>query len=494
MRDKFILLFFPILLSGCGGGGGSSSVVVKNPPAYYETTEYNGQYGLSNIKASEVYSDGYSGNGVTVAVIDTGVDLDHPDLVDNAALGGYDYIDDDADANPDGQGAFMSHGTHVAGIIAGVKNDVGMHGVAYSAKILALRAGNSAGSLFNGAIESSIDQAISQGAKVINASFGASSITASTANKWLLAHNSDIVSVHAAGNSSLSDPGYGAKLPVDAGYEALENTLIAVVATDSSNVIASYSNKCGVAKNWCMAAPGSSVYSTVDTTDTTDADSDGYNTYNGTSMAAPHVSGAVAVLRSKWPSKTAAETVTILYDTATDLGAVGVDVVYGRGLLNLDNAVYAQGALTVQTASGGSHYLSDSSFLSSSILGNALSQSIQTAVYDKYKRDYYFNLNNSISMPKSVSLLEELNFNDSNIEIDLGSGIRLLSEIDKGSVQIQNSMNDYEISFAHKQNPASVFAFNATTDIAGLSQAYSLYGDSHLSKIENSKAFRVMTT
>ncbi|SMN15404.1 Protease precursor [uncultured Candidatus Thioglobus sp.] len=474
--------------------GGGFSEVVKNPPTYYETTEYNSQYGLSNIKASDIYSDGYSGSGVTVAVIDTGVDVDHPDLAANIASGGYDYVDNDADANPNGQGASMSHGTHVAGIIAGVKNDIGMHGVAYSAKILALRAGNSAGSLFSGAIESSIDQAISQGVKVINASFGSSGMGGSTKDKWLLAHNNDIVSVYAAGNSSLSDPSYGAKLPVDSGYEALAGTLIAVVATDDSNTIANYSNQCGVAKNWCMAAPGSGIYSTVDTTDDNDTDGDGYATFNGASMATPHVSGAVAVLRSKWPSKTAAETVTILYDTATDLGATGTDVIYGRGLLNLDNALYAQGALTVQTASGGSHYLSDSSFSTSSILGNALSQSIETAVYDKYKRDYYFNLNNSITMPKSVSALEELSFNDSDIEINFGSDVRLLSEIDKGSVQILNSMNDYEISFAHKQNPAKIFAFNTATDIVGLSQTYSLYGDAHLSKIKNSNVFNIAST
>lgn len=269
----------------------------------------------------------------------------------------------------------MSHGTHVAGIIAGVKNDAGMHGVAYNAKILALRAGDSSGSLFTSAIEFSIDRAISQGAKVINASFGGSGIATSTADKWLSAHNNDIVSVHAAGNDYLkstvyddNNPLYGARLPVESGYEVLADTLIAVVATDSSNVIANYSNRCGDAMAWCMAAPGSSIYSTVDTTDTTDADSDGYDTYDGTSMAAPHVSGAVAVLRSKWPSKTAAQTVAILYDTTTDLGATGTDVIYGRGLLNLDNAVYAQGVLTVQTASGGSHYLSDSGFSSSSML------------------------------------------------------------------------------------------------------------------------------
>ncbi|MDC9727465.1 MAG: S8 family serine peptidase [Candidatus Thioglobus sp.] len=492
MRDKLILLFFPILLSGCGGGGGSSVAVVQQPASYYQSAEYNAQYGLGNINAAEIYSDGYSGSGVTVAVIDTGVDLDHSDLADNIASGGYDYVDNDSDANANGQGVYMSHGTHVAGIIAGVKNDTGMHGVAYSAKILALRAGNSAGSLSSSAIESSIDQAISQGAKVINVSFGSSSILSSTANKWLSAHNNDIVSVHAAGNSSLSDPSYGAKLPVDSGYEALADSLIAVVATDSSNTIASYSNKCGVAMQWCMAAPGSSVYSTVDTDDNNY--NDDYATFDGTSMAAPHVSGAVAVLRSKWPSKTAAETVTILYDTATDLGATGVDVIYGRGLLNLDNAVYAQGALTVQTASGGSHYLSDSSFSSSSVLGSALSQSLEIAVYDKYKRDYYFNLNSAVSTPDPLKISDELKFSDSNFEIDLEPGMKLSSELNKGSIQIQNNYKDIKISFSDKQPASKVFAFNNEARIAGLSDTYSLYSDSHLSQINNAKIINISST
>jgi subtilisin family serine protease len=105
-----------------------------------------------------------------VVVIDNGVDTDHPDLVSNIASGGYNYVGNDSDANPDGQSAFMSHGTHVAGIIAGMKNDIGMHGVAYNAKILALRVGSSGGSFSSINIESSIDHAISQGAKVINAS------------------------------------------------------------------------------------------------------------------------------------------------------------------------------------------------------------------------------------------------------------------------------------------------------------------------------------
>jgi hypothetical protein len=493
----FIKLFFLIIISlnlmSCGGGSTSAEEVVLNPPSYYETSEYNSQYALSTINASEIYSDGYSGHDVHVAVIDTGVDLDHPDLVNNIeADDSWDYFDNDSDANPNGQGASMSHGTHVAGIIAATKNDVGMHGVAYGAEILAYRAADSSGAFSSLAIENSIDKAILEDAKVINASFGGVGLDVSTANKWLLAHNNDIVSVHSAGNNGLANPDFDATLPNEAGYTALEDTLIAVVATDSNNTIASYSNQCGIAQNWCMAAPGTSIYSTVDTTDTTDANSDGYDTYSGTSMAAPHVSGAVAVLRSKWPSKTASEVVTILYDTATDLGATGIDSVYGRGLLNLNNAVYAQGVLNLYTASGVSYTLDDSNLLVSSIMGSALSQSLETAVFDKYKRDYYFNLDNAIQQPSAFKILDELRYLNTNVSIDLDADTNLSSEINTGSIQIQNKLNDLELVFSHKQKPDQVFAFNRQDKVSGLSNHYSPYNKSHLSQINNATVFNII--
>ncbi len=168
---------------------------------------------------------------------------------------------------------------------------------------------------------------------MINASFGGSSISTALADKWKLAHTNNIITVHAAGNDGGSNPLLGAQLPLHSGYEDLSSTLIAVVATNSSNTITSYSNRCGSAKNWCMAAPGDGIYSTVAVDDNNYASN--YGTMSGTSMADPHVAGAAAVLRGKWPSKNASEIVTILYDTATDLGAAGIDVIYGRGLLIL---------------------------------------------------------------------------------------------------------------------------------------------------------------
>lgn len=483
-----------------GGGGGSSSV-----PADFETTEYNNQWGLGAINASTAYADGYSGSGITVAVIDTGVDLDHPDLIDNIASGGYDYVDSDSDANPSGQGDYMSHGTHVAGIIAGMKNGTGMHGVSYNANILALRAGISSGTLTTAAIISSIDRAINQSAEVINASFGGSSISTSLADKWLSAHNNDIITVHSAGNVSGSNPLYGALLPNVSGYTDLQDTLIAVVATDSSNVIASWSNECGVAKNWCLAAPGVSIYSTVDTTDTTDSDGDGYDTYNGTSMAAPHVSGAVAVLRSKWPSKTASQIVTILYDTATDLGASGIDTVYGRGLLNLGSALTASGSLSIPTSSntnGNTVRLEDSSIIVSNAFGDAIDQQLEIAVLDKYQRDFYFSLNDLVRM-------QGYNFNNgfenftavknytSAVITEWGSLTFDSTEphngvyYKDGGIKLDSILYDIPSTIAYNYSPKLILSPLHNHELKGLHGIASVYNNPYLSQINNAYSMNI---
>ena len=487
MKAVYITILTSLALTGCGGGGGGGgSAVVKPTPASFETTEYNAQYGLGKIKASEIYSDGYSGSGVTVAVLDTGVDLDHPDLIDNIASGGYDYVDNDSDANPNGQGDYMSHGTHVAGTIAGMKNETGMHGVAYGAKILSLRNGISSGSVSSSATINAYSGAISKGAKVINNSYIFSSFSSAGGNKLLDARTNDIVQVWAAGNDSESNPRNYALAPNESGYEDLADSLIAVVATDSTNTIAGYSNKCGVAKNWCMAAPGTSIYSTVDTTD--NKYSENYATMSGASMATPHVSGAVAVLRSKWPSKTAAQIVTILYDTATDLGAAGIDTTYGRGLLNLDNAVFAQGSLNLYSPSGSSYSLEDSDLNVSSIVGNALNKSIKTAVYDKYKRDYYYNLDGAIVSPGGVNLLNELKY-DSEVFTVNQPGFNFYKKND--SINVNGQVSDYTLSYSRNTPLIESLSLMKNKVDLNMSSNFSLHNATHLSQVDSASTFGI---
>ena len=487
LKIPAILFSSALLLSGCGGGGGggSSANVAPDTPvlvaADYRTTEYNTQYGLGKINADDIYADGYSGSGVVVGVIDTGVDIDHPDLVGNIATGGYDYVSGDTDASPVSQGAVMSHGTHVAGIIAGMKNSVGMHGVAYSAKILPLRAGDSSGSFASSAIENSIDRAISQNAKVINASFGGSSIATSLADKWKLAHTNDIITVHAAGNDGGANPLLGAQLPLHAGYTDLSSTLVAVVATNSSNVITSYSNRCGDAKNWCMAAPGDGIYSTVAVDDNNYAGN--YGNMSGTSMADPHVAGAAAILRGKWPSKSAAQVVTILYDTATDLGAVGVDDIYGRGLLNLDNALYSQGILTISVADGSSHALEDSTIQVASNMGHSFSALQGMTVFDRYRRDYPFDMNKIVEPQFKQGLTHELGYVDTSNSTMMDT-LQLTIDHQNRAAELATQVGDIHVGVARNVALDS-------QNLDGFSSQYALSGDVYLSQLTSSSSVKV---
>ena len=119
---------------------------------------------------------------------------------------------------------------------------------------------------------------------------------------------------------------------------------LAVVATDLNNRIAPFSNGCGIARNYCLAAPGTRILSTFHRQEAGDKVERGYGIYSGTSMAVPMVSGALAVLKGRDSQLTAKQAVEIILKTATDLGAPGVDDVYGHGLLNLAKALEPQGA------------------------------------------------------------------------------------------------------------------------------------------------------
>lgn len=115
--------------------------------------------------------------------------------------------------------------------------------------------------------------------------------------------------------------------------------IIVVVATDSQKVLAEYSNKCGVAANWCLAAPGGTYDDRVERPIVSTFTNGTYRALQGTSMAAPHVAGAIAVLVEAFPTYTPAQITNILFETAEDLGAPGIDAVYGRGFLRLDRAL-----------------------------------------------------------------------------------------------------------------------------------------------------------
>jgi hypothetical protein len=388
---------------GSGGGSGSSGGVDSF------TTEYNTQGGLAQIKASSAYARGYAGNGIKVAVVDTGVDLTHSDLVGNLASNGANCVGSNGNAANCTAGAQDDrwHGTHVAGIIASSRNGTGMHGVAYEADILPVKVLNSSGSGSSFDVAAGINYATSNGAKIINLSLGAADLINPTANPFpeittaiTNAMNSNIIVVASAGNDGASEPGWpalnagsGTGLPNLNGTIAT-GALLAVGSVDSNNIISSFSNRCGSAKDWCMVAPGEDITSTTPVS--TVGFSYGYT--SGTSMAAPQVSGAAAIIMAMSPGLTSRQAAEILLTTATDLGATGVDDVYGHGLLNLDRATQPVGGTSIplgNNINGASVGTDQSNITMAAAFGDSLNQSgLSLTMLDSYDRAYNINLTN----------------------------------------------------------------------------------------------------
>jgi len=249
-----------------------------------------------------------TGRGVTVAVIDSGVS-NHPDLA-GSVIDGTDFLKAGGNGRTDRSG----HGTAMAGLIAAHgKNSTGALGIAPDAKILPIRVFNTKPQK-DAEIGAAIEFAVSHGAKVINLSLGGG-VDPATIDAVKAALEADVVLVASAGNK-----------PEDAGITApaFIDGVIAVGAVDKSGKKADISVS-GSALD--LMAPGEDVESA-------DRDAD-YRAGTGTSDSAAIVSGAAALLRSKYPTMSATEVVERLESTATDKGAPGVDNDYGHGILNI---------------------------------------------------------------------------------------------------------------------------------------------------------------
>jgi subtilisin family serine protease len=465
------ILSLPLLLNACGGGGGSGSsgstvtTTCTTSTSSFCTSEFNANYGLVTTKAYEAFDDGYDGDGIKVAVLDGGFDTGHADL-DGNIITGYDEEDDDNNPNAESHTAKMGgHGTHVAGIIAAEKNGTGMMGIAYNASIMPIKIFKDSATMVSGGINNSIDYATDNDAIVLNNSWGTSRSVNATCSgvscyvsvpyesttggfssaertAWASVASDNNVVVFAAGNNgmnsvngqvaayrssddsflryydaqvvvdALSDVSYVNRSTAEAQYgvnaSAVADNWLNVIAVDNTNTIASYSNACGNTKAYCIAAPGSEIYSTVPT----DLVASGYATKNGTSMAAPHVSGAVAVMKEKWPNLTGAQIVDLIIGSATDLGDSGVDEVYGVGLLNM------AGAMTATTAQSFSYVdqngslqkiAKNGSISTNSILGNLTSKNIAIGFVDSYDR-VYSNRSNQFNSVKNKNITDEQSF------------------------------------------------------------------------------------
>ncbi len=289
----------------------------QSPFANVPTFGGANDWGVNLVNAPEAWARGYTGQGVVVAVLDTGVDRNHADLAGNIwtnageiANDGLDndgngYVDDVYGWNfANGNNNTLDgnrHGTHVAGTIAAANNGFGATGVAYNSRIMPVKVLDDSGSGSYSGVAQGIRYAVDNGADVINMSLGGGSTDSAVQSALQYASSRGVIVVMAAGNEGAAQPGYPASSATSWG--------LAVGAVNSSNQMASFSNRAGSNSSMrYVTAPGVQVYSTLP--------NGGYGFLNGTSMAAPHVAGVVALMLSANPNLTDAQVRQIITTTA----------------------------------------------------------------------------------------------------------------------------------------------------------------------------------
>ncbi|UCG43158.1 MAG: peptidase S8 [candidate division WOR-3 bacterium] len=277
--------------------------------------------------------DVVSGTGVKAAVVDNGTDYYHPDLAANfnTAELGYDFISNDTDPRPDDLSIPQAfHGTHVAGTIGAVTdNNLGVAGWA-QVQLQAVRVLDDSGNGNTSDVALGIRWAVDHGADIVSMSLGSQSAPTALVDACKYAEDRGVLLVAASGNEGDPDINYPARL----------SQCVAVGATDSLSRRASFSN---YGRQLEVAAPGVRILST--------APSSQYGWSDGTSMAAPQVSGVAALVMAANPGLSAKQVRGILSAAAIDLGTSGFDQHTGYGLVNAGRAVELAGEVAAKLSS-----------------------------------------------------------------------------------------------------------------------------------------------
>lgn len=320
MRTISILALAALPLLGAAPAAAQTAAIMD--------AEFNAQWGLAAIGAQYALEKGITGAGVAVGVVDGIFQTTHPEFA--GRIYPFEY-------NPQSLGP-NAHGTHVAGIIGAGRNGFGMEGVAPDASLAPIWAFAADDDLAVAYLD-----AVAAGIKVFNNSWGLTNerdITTQTQqdaistiglpliNALRGTLQSGAVQVWAAGNAGLANPDLYAGLPYL--FPQLVPGWIVVTAVDR-DMQSPGVNRCGVTASFCIAAPGEDIYSTVPPST--------YGTMSGTSMAAPHVTGAVALAKQMFPNARGSDLANLILRTATDIGAPGIDSTFGWGLLSVGNLV-----------------------------------------------------------------------------------------------------------------------------------------------------------
>ncbi len=348
---------------------------------------------LERIHATGAHLAGLLGAGVPVALVDTGLRASHADL-QGSVLTGYSVVNASWVTHD-----WLGHGTHVAGIVASRASGPTGPGVAPGAQLVPVQI-FSTGTTTDAVLAAGIRYAGTR-ATIINLSLTAGGPVAVSAMQEAIARGGLIVA--AAGNGAAAHPDWPARFAREswANGPGRDGALIAVGAVDRDNRLAAFSNRAGDAAPWFLVAPG------VDIVSSDAYDETGHVAMSGTSMAAPMVSGTAALLKGHWPRLRAGQIAGILLATATDLGAPGVDAVYGRGLLDVEAAMRPVGPLRTMTAAGLQPLSGATLRLSAatSALAAAAGQGgLRVVGVDDFERDYATDAGAGVSSPSGMRL------------------------------------------------------------------------------------------
>ncbi|MFK3821841.1 autotransporter domain-containing protein [Pseudomonas yamanorum] len=333
-------------------------------PASWRSAEFQSDWGLDRMKANEAYASGITGSGVKIGALDSGFDPNHPEASKDryhAVTASGTYVDGSPFSttgalNPNND----SHGTHVTGTMGAARDGVGMHGVAYNAQIYVGNTNANDSFLFGPTPDPKYFKAVysalvDSGVRAINNSWGSQPKDVSyqtlgdlhaayaqhyNRNTWLDAAadvaKAGVINVFSAGNSGYANASVRSALPYF--QPELEGHWLAVSGLDKANN--QKYNQCGIAKYWCISTPGALINSTVP--------DGGYGVKSGTSMSAPHATGALALVMERYPYLNNEQALQVLLTTATQLNGAVTDAPttqVGWGVPDLGRAMHGPGQL-----------------------------------------------------------------------------------------------------------------------------------------------------
>lgn len=418
-------------------------------PGQFEATTYSPDW-LTRVNAFMAHDTGFTGGDISqttayttvasdtsnrnlqtvIAVLDSGINANHTEFSSAGKIAAWQDFSSTASATPIDD---MGHGTMVSSIAAGDRNSTSdpYYGMAYNSQILAAKVFNPNGFTYGTSVSSALNWVVTQKASLdvanvrqvvaANLSLGTTNLSFATAGARTAmtnALNSGVSLVMAAGNSGLDCVSVDGSLNGQCNFPAATAWIdplhtadylnsnggyIVVGSVDANNNLSYFSNKAGVTKSNYLVAPGEWLYG-ADKADLTS-----YVSGYGTSYATPIVTGAMALMAQKWPHITGRQHAQILFDTATDLGAAGVDDVYGNGLLNLHDAFNPVGTVAIPagmrnvSSRGATASVSGTSIATPAGVASFGDLSVlnDTIMIDSYSRDFKINMTSYASSVKS---------------------------------------------------------------------------------------------